>query len=140
MHTLSAKHSGKENPFTILLHRLIGLSILKPCKAQAFSLWAKENVAEVQKALDKELAKKTVVPGDCAAKLNAFKSKLFKKEFTEVQEEWAAQAEEDHEEALKEYHEKMEAPVSKKPEDMQRYMLILCCELESKLQRLVQVS
>ncbi|PBK66651.1 hypothetical protein ARMSODRAFT_977229 [Armillaria solidipes] len=33
MHDLSAKESGKENPYTVMLHRLTGLSISKPRKS-----------------------------------------------------------------------------------------------------------
>ncbi|PBK66652.1 hypothetical protein ARMSODRAFT_977230 [Armillaria solidipes] len=58
--------------------------------------------------------------GERTAKLNAFKSKLFKKESKEVQQEWAATVDEEHEEVIKEYNERIEAPMSKDPADMQR--------------------
>ncbi|SJL18893.1 uncharacterized protein ARMOST_22495 [Armillaria ostoyae] len=120
MNDLSTKESGKENPYTILLHHLTGLSVLKPRKAQAFSLWAKANSDKVLKAWDEQLKSKPVTPGERTAKLNTFKSKLFKKELMEVQMEWAATADEEHKEAMKEYNKKMDTPVSKEPEDMQR--------------------
>ncbi len=120
MHSLSVKDSGKENHFKFLLHHLVGLSVSKPPKSQAFLLWAKSNSDIIQKAWDAETAKKMISPGERAAKLNAFKSKLFKREPEDVQKEWAARAEEDHEEAMKEYIEKMDGPVSKDPSDIQQ--------------------
>ncbi len=120
MHDLSAKESGKENPYTVMLHRLTGLSISKPRKSQAFSLWAKANSHKVLEAWNEELKTKPVACGERAAKLNAFKSKLFKKESKEVQQEWAVMADEEHKEAIKEYNERIEAPMSKDPADMQR--------------------
>ncbi len=47
------------------------------------------NAAQVQEAWDQELKKKDILAGRRAAKLNAFKSKLFKKELDEVQQQWA---------------------------------------------------
>ncbi|PBK63580.1 hypothetical protein ARMSODRAFT_1023783 [Armillaria solidipes] len=120
MHKLSAKDSGKENLFTILLHHLVSLSVSKPHKPQAFALWAKANAAQVQQAWDQELKKKNIPAGERAVKLNAFKSKLFKKESDEVQQQWAATAEEEHEDAMKEYNDKIESPVLKDPADVQR--------------------
>ncbi len=64
MHDLSAKEYGKDNPYRIMLYRLARLSISKPWKAQAFSLWAKANSAMVQKAWDEELKKRAVPPGE----------------------------------------------------------------------------
>ncbi len=54
------------------------------------------------------------------AKLNTFKSKLFKLKSKETQDEWSTTAEEEHEEAVNEYSEKMESLVSKDPAEMQR--------------------
>ncbi|SJL08303.1 uncharacterized protein ARMOST_11666 [Armillaria ostoyae] len=119
MHKLSTKDSGKENLFTILLHCLASLSVSKPRKPQAFALWAKANAAQVQQAWDQELKKKNIPAGKQAAKLNTFKSKLFKKESDEVQQQWAAMAEEEHEDTMKEYNDKIESPVLKDPADMQ---------------------
>ncbi|PBK83202.1 hypothetical protein ARMGADRAFT_1038007 [Armillaria gallica] len=120
MHKLLAKDSGKENPFTVLLHRLAGLSISKPRKPQAFALWVKANAAQVQEAWDQELKKKDIPAGRQAVKLNVFKGKLFKKESDEVQQQWAAMAEEEHDDVMKEYSGKIESPVSKEPTDVQR--------------------
>lgn len=77
------------------------------------------NAAQVQEAWDQELKKKDIPAGRRAAKLNAFKSKLFKKESDEVQQQWAAMAEEEHDDAMKEYSDKIESPVSKEPTDVQ---------------------
>lgn len=120
MNKLSAKESGKDNPFMILLHRLAGLSVSKPRKAQGFALWAKANAVQVQQAWDEELKKKAIPPGGRAAKLNAFKSKLFKNKSDEVQQQWAAMAEEEHDDAMKEYNDKIESPVSKDLADVQQ--------------------
>ncbi|SJL08344.1 uncharacterized protein ARMOST_11707 [Armillaria ostoyae] len=120
MHDLSAKETGKDNPYRIMLHKLAGLSVSKPCKAQAFSLWVKANLATVQKAWDKQLKKNAVPASEQAAKLNTLKSKLFKLESKEIQDEWSATADEEHKEAVKEYSEKIESLVSKDPAEIQR--------------------
>ncbi|SJK99646.1 uncharacterized protein ARMOST_02954 [Armillaria ostoyae] len=135
MHNLSMKETGKDNPYRIMLHRLAGLSVSKPRKAQAFSLWAKVNSVTVQTAWNEELKKKAVPLSERAAKLNTFKSKLFKLKLKETQNEWLVTAEEEHEEALKEYNEKMESSVSKDPGEMQR-----CLEnLSSMMQPFIEM-
>ena len=57
-----------------------------------------------------------------AASFQSFKSKMYRELSKEEKKSWEDLATEDHEVAMKEYEEKLHAPVSKEPQDMQAYV------------------
>ncbi|PBK81381.1 hypothetical protein ARMGADRAFT_1039319 [Armillaria gallica] len=84
---MSAKDTGADNPWTIILHRLTGVGLSKPCKSQVFALWYKLNNEDVKAAWN-----------------------MHTEELKNVGE---------HEVALKEFEEKLDAPISQEPQDLQ---------------------
>ncbi|SJL10437.1 uncharacterized protein ARMOST_13823 [Armillaria ostoyae] len=121
---MSAKDMGVDNPWTILLHRLMGVGLSKPRKPQAFVVWYKSNTAEVDAAwkAHTETMKDSgcaLQSGQHAASFQSFKSKTYNKLLVAEKKSWEDLAVEEHEVAMKEFEEKLNTPVSQEPKDLQ---------------------
>ncbi|PBK59165.1 hypothetical protein ARMSODRAFT_1027662 [Armillaria solidipes] len=121
---MSAKDMGADNPWTVLLHRLTGVGLSKPRKPQAFALWYKANATEVEAAWKAHMeVMKTkgspIAPGQRAAGFQSFKSKMYRDLPAAEKKSWEGLAAEEHEVAIKEYEEKLHAPVSQEAKDYQ---------------------
>jgi hypothetical protein len=117
---LSAKESGKESPYAVLLAKLTGVSLSKPRKPHAFDLWAAENSDILGTALD--AAKATQQP--TRFQLAGLRTQVKKAEFSKLSEEvratWRKAVEEKHEEALRVWKTRMQGVPSTAPEDRQQ--------------------
>ncbi|PBK83334.1 hypothetical protein ARMGADRAFT_1089446 [Armillaria gallica] len=124
---MSAKEMGLDNPWTILLYCLTGVGLIKPQKPQAFALWYKANTADVDAAWqtnvdDLQKKKKPILPSQCAAAFQSFKSKTYQL-LPEVEKSaWQDLATEEHEATTKEFKEKLQVPISKELSDLQQHL------------------
>ncbi|PBK81488.1 hypothetical protein ARMGADRAFT_1144191 [Armillaria gallica] len=121
---MSTRDTGMDNPWTVILHRLTGVGLSKPCKPQAFNLWFKANTKEVNEAWQAKVdalkeANKLMKPSQHAASYQSFKSKMYHELPTSEKSAWEELAVEEHEVATKEYEEKLKVPISKDPKDLQ---------------------
>lgn len=122
---MSAKDMGMDNPWTILLHCLTGVGLSKPRKPQAFALWYKANNSDVETAWKTHMdtmkdARKPIVPGKCAASFQSFKSKMYCNLPVVEKKSWEDLALEEHRVAMKEFEEKLNAPISQEAMDYQK--------------------
>ncbi len=121
---MSARDTGADNPWTVILHRLTGVGLSKPRKPQAFTLWFKANTKEVDEAWQAKVdmlkeANKPMKPSQRAASYQSFKSKMYRELPSSEKSAWEELAVEEHEVVMKEYEEKLKVPVSKDPKDLQ---------------------
>ena len=97
---LSAKESGKEDPYALLLAKLSGVPLSKPCKPHAFDLWASENSNFFNKALDTAKEKQKPMRFQLAGLRTQVKKVEFAKLSEGEQAKWWAAVEKKHEQAL----------------------------------------
>ncbi|PBK83698.1 hypothetical protein ARMGADRAFT_1089138 [Armillaria gallica] len=121
---MSAKDTGADNPWTILLHCLTGVGLSKPRKPQAFALWYKANTADVNDAWKAHMETMNgsgcaILPGQRAAGFHSFKSKTYNKLLGAEKKSWEDLAAEEHEVAMKDFEDKLNAPISQEPKDLQ---------------------
>ncbi len=122
---MSAKDTGADNPWTIILHRLTGVGLSKPCKPQVFTLWYKLNNEDIETTWNKHTEElknggKPVVPGKHAAAFQTFKSKMYCNLPSVERKSWEDMAVEEHEVVLKEFEEKLDVLISQEPQDLQK--------------------
>ncbi len=106
----------------------IGLSKLR--KSQAFALWYKSNAQEAKATWKIYMEKMkqngcTIGPRQCAAGFQLFKSKLYHDLPVAEKMLWEDLAVEEHEVAMKEFEEKLNAPILQEPKDLQRWGFVL---------------
>jgi len=113
---LDPKESGALNPYRLLLLKLTGGSSQRPRLKSAVNIWRKTARAEID-----EIVKQKEVPRAQLAKhRDQAAREMFAKLSAEEKEQWAEQAKEEHEEALKAWKQDTEGEVSMAPEDRQR--------------------
>ncbi|PBK63579.1 hypothetical protein ARMSODRAFT_1023781 [Armillaria solidipes] len=142
---MSAKDSSADNPWTIILHRLTGVGLTKPHKPQAFALWYKSNTYKVNKVWQKhtESMKENghlIAPSKQAAAFQTFKSQLYRNLGNEEKQSWEALASEEHEVATKEFNEKLNAPISQDPQDLQNCLERLPSVVKPLIDIIVQAT
>ncbi|PBK65754.1 hypothetical protein ARMSODRAFT_1022184 [Armillaria solidipes] len=121
---MSAKDTGADNPWTVILHCLTGIGLSKPHKPQAFTLWFKVNAKEVKEAWQAKMdtlkeANKPMPTSKHAAAFQSFKSTMYCELANKEKLAWEELAVEEHEAAMKEYEEKLNTSISKDPKDLQ---------------------
>ena len=116
---LSAKESGEEDPYAVLLAKLTGVSVGKPRKPHAFDLWAAENPNILSSALDAAKTKKKPTRFQLASLRTQVKKTEFAKLSEEVIATWRAAAEKKHKEALEEWKGRMNSEPSTASDDRQ---------------------
>lgn len=115
---LDPKDSGALDPYRLLLHKLTGVSSQRPRLKSAVNVWRKTARAEI----DATVKEKGNVPRAQMAKLRDQTAReMFAKFSEEERAQWAEQAKEDHEEAMKGWKRETEGDPSTTPEDRQRY-------------------
>ena len=114
---LDPKDSEAQNPYCILLHKLMGASSQCPRLKSAANVWHKTVQIEIE-----AMVKQKDIPWVQMAK---FRDQTAREMFSELSEDekqqWREQAKDEHEEALKNWELKTEATPSMVPEDRQRY-------------------
>jgi hypothetical protein len=118
---LSAKETGEEDPYAVLLAKLTGVSLAKPQKPHAFDLWAAENPNNFNPALDAAKAKQKPTRFQLAGLCTQVKKAEFAKLPEGVIAMWRVAAEKKkHEEALEEWKRRMTSEPSTASEDCQQ--------------------
>jgi len=114
---LDPKESGAQDPYRILLNRLIGSSAQCPQLKSTVNVWRKTVRAEI----DAVVKQKGDLPRAQMAKhRDQVVRDMFSKLSVEERELWAEQAKEEHEEALRTWKHETEGELSTAPEDRQR--------------------
>ena len=114
---LDPKESGAQDPYRILLSRLIGTSAQRPRLKSTVNVWRKT----VQAEIDAVVKQKGDIPRAHMAKhCDQVVREMFLKLSVEEREQWAEQVKEEHEEALRTWKHETEGKLSMAPEDRQR--------------------
>ena len=114
---LDPKESGANDPYRILLNKLTGASSRCPRFKSTVNVWRKTAQAEI----DAIVKQKGDVPRAQMAKYcDQVVREMFSKLSVEEREQWAEQAKEEHEEALRTWKHETEGELSTVPEDRQR--------------------
>ncbi|PBK81130.1 hypothetical protein ARMGADRAFT_1091558 [Armillaria gallica] len=121
---MSAKDTGASNPWTIILHCLMGVGLSKPHKPQAFALWYKSNNEDVEAAWNMHMEElknsgKPIAPGKHAMAFQTFKSKMYHNLSIVERKSWEDLAVGEHEVALKKFEEKLDMPILQESQDLQ---------------------
>ena len=114
---LDPKQSGAEDPYRILLHKLTGVSSQRPRLKSTVNVWRKTVRVEIE-AIVKQ--KDGVSRSQMAKLRDQTAREMFANLSAEEKKEWAEQAKEEHEEALKFWKCETEGNPSTTPEDRQR--------------------
>ena len=116
-HDLPTRNSA-DDPMAIMMAQLTGTSIKRPHKQTAFNLWGKANREEIEKELAKKKA--SVTKQQRLKQRSDVTRSLFKNLPQEVRDAYEQQAKDDHDQALAEWDQKVNAPPSQDPKDQQR--------------------
>lgn len=116
-HNLDPKESGAHDPYHVLFHQLTGVSSQCLWLKSPANVWCKTAQLEIN-AIMKQ---KEGVPWAQKATLHdQIVRDMFAVLSNKEKEEWAEQAKEEHEEALKTWKHETEGSLSMTPEDQQR--------------------
>ena len=119
-HNIDPKDSGAQNPYRVLLHKLMGTSIQKPRLKSATNVWCKTQRQEIDAEV-KEITKRNPIPRSAlAATRDKVARDMFEKLPAEEQAEWVEQAKEEHAAALTRWKDENEGNCSTTPKDRQR--------------------
>ena len=112
--------SGAQNPYHILLHQLMGMTIQKPRKIWVVNVWRKSQCQEIDREA-KIIADREKTPRSrLAAVRDKGACKLFYKLPDVEQQQWVEQANEEHETAMAKWKEETQGKASTTPADRQR--------------------
>ena len=120
-HNTDSPDSSKENPYRILLHTLTGVGASRPRLKTASNLWRKEHRDDIEA----EAQRRVNSMGEAKKrKLASTRQTVATEKYAALSKEekanWAAKAEEEHEEAKKEYEAAINGPPSTAPADRQK--------------------
>ena len=116
-HNLPTRISA-DNPMAIMMAQLTGTSIKRSHKQTAFNLWGKANREEIEKELAKKKA--SVTKQQRLKQRSDVMRSLFKNLPQEVPDPYEQLAKDDHNQALAEWDQKVNAPPSQDPKDQQQ--------------------
>ena len=121
-HDLDPKDSRLCNPYRVLLHQLMGTSIQRPRMKSAINIWHRTE-APVIKA---EVQCLMLVGGIPHSEVVTLRERVAKKIFLQLPEEerkgWGVQAKEEHEVAIENWRNEMQADPSEEPAARQKYV------------------
>jgi hypothetical protein len=121
-HDLDPKDSGLSNPYRVLLHRLTGTSIQRPRMRSAMNIWRRTEAQVIEAEV-----RRLVLEGEISRpKVVTLREGVAKKMFSQLSEDeregWKAQAEEEHETAIKNWTNETKADPSEEPAARQKYV------------------
>lgn len=119
--------------------KFLGIDAMKkPRMKTAYNIWGPEHRSIVDPIFKHRVQEDEVPPKKQLALRSAIYKELFEELAEDEQQEYIDRAELEHQEALDKMYEKLRAPASQDPEDLQLYVLILY--IQSTIDRLTNMA
>ena len=113
--------SNKENPYRILLHKLTGVGASRPRLRAASNLWRKEHRDDIEAEAQRRVSS---MREEKKRKLASTRQTVATEMFAALSEEekaiWSKKAEDEHEEAKKDYEAAIKGPPATTPAARQK--------------------
>ncbi|KAJ3503663.1 hypothetical protein NLJ89_g8330 [Agrocybe chaxingu] len=120
-HELNATESGAQNPFSILLQQLTGVSFHRPRQKTPANVWRRTNREQIEEEAKRRAVEDTTGPKKKLAPIRESVAKeMFASLSEQEKEEWAQVAKDEHAALLAKYKSEVESPPSTEPVDRQR--------------------
>ncbi|KAH7904749.1 hypothetical protein BJ138DRAFT_1018673 [Hygrophoropsis aurantiaca] len=118
---ISAKESGEEDPFAILLHQLTGVGVKKPRKKAGFHYYSKDYYyTTIKAAFDERVTRDSVPKNEWPKLRSSITRSLFNNMDPDVQRMYNEKALSEHKAAVEKWETQLKSGPSQKPEDQQR--------------------
>ena len=112
--------SGAQNPYCILLHQLTGMTIQKPRKIWVINVWRKSHHKEIDREAKIIIERENTPRSKLASDRDKVACDLVEKLPEVEQQQWADQANEDHEAMVAKWKKETEGKASTTPMDCQQ--------------------
>ena len=125
---------GTDDPMAILMMKLTGGTMQKPCQKTPYNLWGPANRVFIDPIFSERVREGNVPAKQQAALRSVLYKELFEELPEEERQEWANKAEIEHQEALSKVESTLKLGASSAPADRQRY----ASYLSSSIRKIIQ--